>query len=260
MATPHHPQRDKWISPRDRIEGARIRLFCLPHAGSGAVTYQSWKKELPPFVEICALRLPGRESRLSEKALSDSGTLSKDIAEVVAGECDLPYAIFGHSMGALLAYELAMNLRDKGISPPEGLFLSGRIGAHVALRTSPLHELPLDEFLSELEVRYGALPKELLEDREMLDFYLPILRTDIKLVETYRCQMRDPLVCPIYVTAGEDDRSVWIEGLSAWKQHTTSDFDLTMFHGGHFYLSGVSRKPFMEQLSTRLSAIAIGCK
>ncbi|MBS1799375.1 MAG: thioesterase [Acidobacteria bacterium] len=258
MTTFHHPQKDKWISPRDRIEGARVRLFCLPHAGSGAVTYQSWKRELPSFVEICALRLPGREMRLSERVNSNCRILSKDIAEAVAGECDLPYAIFGHSMGALLAFELARNLRDKGVSQPKLLFLSGRIGAHVALRTSPLHELPLDLFLAELEVRYGALPRELLEDREMLDFYLPILRADIKLVETYQYQTCNPLDCPIYVTAGEDDRSVWAEGLSAWKQHTTGDFGLTMYQGGHFYLSGDSRKPFMDHLRARLSAIATG--
>ena len=257
MTTPRHPERDKWISPRDRIEGARLRLFCLPHAGSGATAYQAWRRDLPNFVEVCALRLPGREARLSERSLSDSRILCEDIAEVVAGECDIPYAIFGHSMGALLAYELALNLRDKGVPPPEGVFLSGRIGAHVPLRTSPLHELPLKPFLSELEARYGALPKELIQDQEMLDFYLPILRNDIKLVETYKYQTRDPLACPIYVTAGEGDESVWSEGLSAWRQHTTGDFDLTMFTGGHFYLSGVSRKPFIEQLNARLSAIAV---
>lgn len=252
-----HGHLDKWISPRDRVTGAGVRLFCLPHAGAGATAYQTWKRDFPPFVEICAVRLPGRETRLSEKSFSDSHLLVNEMAEVLAGDCNMPYAIFGHSMGAVLAYELALSLRDKGLPQPETLFLSGRIAAHLEIRNKPLHELPLDSFLAELELRYGGLPRELLADREMLDFYLPILRTDLKLIETYRYHEREPLNCPIVVSAGSDDQSVWEEGLLAWKEHTTREFDLCTFQGGHFYLSGESRQPFMERLQARLKAIHI---
>jgi surfactin synthase thioesterase subunit len=198
--------------------------------------------------------------RLSESPFSDGHSLVNEIAEVLADECDLPYAIFGHSMGAVLAYELALRLRDKGLPQPECLFLSGRIAAHLALRTKPLHKLPLDQFLAELEVRYGGLPRELLEDQEMLDFYLPILRADLELIETHEYRTREPLNCPIVVTAGENDQSVWREGLLEWKRHTTGDFDMTIFEGGHFYLSGESRQPFLKQLQNRLTAISVAVR
>lgn len=249
-----HDHLDRWISPRDRVAGARMRLFCLPHAGAGASAYQAWKRELPPFVELCAIRLPGRETRLSERSFSEANLLVNEMAEVISADCNIPYAIFGHSMGAVLAYELALSLRDIGLPQPETLFLSGRIAAHLEVRNKPLHDLPLDSFLAELELRYGGLPRELLADREMLDFYLPILRTDLKLIETYRYHEREPLNCSVMVSAGTDDRSVWEEGLLAWKDHTTGDFALNLFTGGHFYLSSEGRRPFMEYLQAKLKA------
>ena len=252
-----HPLKGKWVSSRDRVKGARLRLFCLPHAGSGAAAYQSWKRELPPFVEVCAVRLPGRETRLAESPFSDSKLLVQQMTEVLAEDCGMPYAIFGHSMGALLAYEFAQSLRDKGLQQPACLFLSGRIAAHLALRTSPLHELPLDRFLAELEVRYGGLPQELLQDREMLDFYLPILRADLQLIETYQYQVRKPLDCPISVSAGTDDRSIWTEGLLEWQQHTTRKLDVHRFEGGHFYLADKGRPAFMHLLNEKLIAIGV---
>ena len=251
----HHPLKEKWISSRDRVKEARMRLFCFPHAGSGATAYQGWKRDLPPFVEICAVRLPGRESRLAESSFSNSQLLVQELTEMLADECDIPYAIFGHSMGAVLAYEFALSLRDKGLRQPEGLFLSGRIAAHLTVPLEPLHELPTEQFLAELKVRYGGLPEELLQDQEMLDFYLPILRTDIKLIETYRYRPRDPLSCPIMVTAGTRDQSVWNEALLAWGQHTASEVDVKRFEGGHFYLSEESRQPFLEDLRRKLLVI-----
>lgn len=252
MTTIHYPLKERWISPRDRVSGTRIRLFCLPHAGSGATAYQSWKRELPSFVELCAIRLPGRETRLAESSFSDSVLLVREMADVLAEDCDMPYAIFGHSMGAILAYEFAQELRSRGLKQPLFLFLSGRVAAHLKLPAKPLHDLPFAQFIEALEARYGGLPQELLQDQEMLDFYLPILRSDLRLIETYRYQAKDPLDCPLVVSAGLEDQSIWSEGLQEWKQHSTGNFSFQRFAGGHFYLSGESKQALLQWLSEQL--------
>lgn len=258
MLTAVHSSRDRWISSRDRVDGARMRLFCLPHAGSGATAYQSWRREMPSFVELCAVRLPGRETRISEMSFTDSEALVEQMAQVLAGDCDLPYVIFGHSMGAVLAYELAQSFRRRGLPQPACLFVSGRVAAHLKLPAKPVYELPLQSFLSELEDRYGGLPKELLQDQEMLDFYLPILRSDLELIETYQYKEAPPLSCPIVASGGLDDHSLWLEGLEAWKQHTVGSFTLQRYDGGHFYLSGESKIPLLDLMRERLIALDTG--
>jgi surfactin synthase thioesterase subunit len=253
--TTHHAEKEKWLSSRDRIEGAQLRLICLPHAGSGATSYQSWRREMPSFVELCAVKLPGRETRLSEPSFTDSQELVEKMTEVLADECDIPYAIFGHSMGAVLAYEFAQSLQRRGLPPPVCLFVSGRVAAHLKLPARPVHALPLQSFLSELEVRYGGLPRELLQDQEMLDFYLPILRSDLQLIETYQYKSKPPLKCSVVVSGGIEDKSIWLEGLEAWRQHTVGGFTLHRYDGGHFYLSGESKAPLLAMVREQLIAL-----
>lgn len=255
MTAGEYGTRERWISSRDRVQGATLRLFCLPHAGAGASAYQTWKREMPPSVELCPVRLPGREMRLRESPYSNSRLLVQEMSEMLLADCDIPYAIFGHSMGAVLAYELAQALRERGAPEPVGLFLSGRVAPHLELSAKPLHGLAHDRFLAALEARYGGLPREVLEDQEMLDFYLPILRADLRLIETYRYDSKPALNCPVLVTAGTGDTSVWMDGLEAWKEHTSGPFELKTYPGGHFYLSGEARKPLLSMLHDRLTTL-----
>ena len=254
MAT-RNPEIEKWLSARERVDGARMRLFCLPHAGSGATAYQSWRREMPSSVELCAVKLPGRETRMSESSYTDCIELVEVMADALISECDIPYAIFGHSMGAVIAYEFAQSLVRRGAPAPVCLFVSGRVAAHLRLPAQPVHALPLQVFLSELESRYGGLPKELLQDQEMLDFYLPILRSDLQLIETYRYGDKPPLKCPIVVSGGIDDRSIWLEGLEGWKQHTNGSFTLHRYEGGHFYLAGESKASVISMVKDKLIAL-----
>lgn len=249
-------QSDGWLSSQIRGEEPRIRLFCLPHAGAGTAMYNLWKRLLPAVVEVCPVQIPGRESRLSEPSLTDSQELIAEITSAIAPLTDMPYAIFGHSMGALLALDLARNLRDCGLPTPSYLFVSGRNATHVPLKQGSIHQLPDEEFLEALAVRYGGLPQEILDTPEMLELYLPILRADLTLLENHRYQESAPLDCPIAAFAGEDDTNVSRAGLEAWGHHTTAAFETRWFDGDHFYLSGPSRPQLLMLLGERLAALA----
>jgi medium-chain acyl-[acyl-carrier-protein] hydrolase len=218
--------------------------------------FNMWQRLLPGFVDICPVLLPGREARLAETAHTDSVALIEQIATAVAEHLDLPYAIFGHSMGAWLASELAQSLVANGLRPPGHLFVSGRNAAHLPPSVSDLHRLPDDEFLAALGRRYNAMPKEILETPELLELYLPILRADMTLIERHDYRMHQRLACPISVLAGKDDGNVSNEKLMAWQEHTTGTFELKMFDGDHFYLTGASRPLLLELLSERLGVMA----
>lgn len=246
-----------WLSARGRAdsEDARIRLFCLPHAGAGTAAYNIWKRFLPASIEVCPIQIPGRESRLSEASWTESEALIEGITLGIADRLDKPYGIFGHSMGALLALDLAQNIRDHGLREPSRLFVSGRNATHVPMKHGSIHKMPDEEFLDALARRYGGLPQEILETPELLELYLPILRADLTLLETHCYQPCGPLACPISAFSGKDDANVSREGLEAWGEHTTGGFEMRWFDGGHFYLAGASRAALLELIRDRLEAV-----
>jgi len=215
--------------------------------------FNVWKRSLPGFIEVCPILLPGREVRLSEPSLTDSVELIDQIASALGNHLDKPYAIFGHSMGALLALELAQTLRSRGLREPSFLFVSGRNASHLPLEQRFLHQLPDDQFLAELDTRYGGLPQEILTNPELLELYLPILRADLKLLETHTHRERSPLDCPIAAFAGTDDRNVSAAGLAAWAEHTSASFETRRFEGGHFYLSGPGKAALLTLIGERLA-------
>lgn len=242
-----------WLAPSRNSE-SRVRLFCLPHAGAGSALYNGWKRLLPPTIEVSPIQIPGRESRLGEPSYIDSEALIEQIALAMRDRMDKPYAIFGHSMGALLALDLAFRLREDRQPEPIQLFVSGRNATHVPMKHGSIHKLMDDEFLDALAIRYGGLPKEILETPELLELYLPILRADLTLLETHTFRRRPPLNCPIYAFAGEEDRNVSEDGLKAWGEHTTANFEARWLAGDHFYLNGASRTPLLEKIAERLIA------
>jgi len=244
-----------WISARTRIDGARIRLFCLPHAGAGTAMYNIWKRFLPAFVEVCPVQIPGREARLAEPSITDCSRLISEMTSALTFYMDKPYAIFGHSMGALLALDLARSLRSAGLPEPSCLFVSGRNATHVPMKHGAIHQMPDDKFLEALATRYGGLPQEILDTPELLELYLPILRADLTLLETHRYEALAPLDCPIIAFSGKDDRNVSVEGLNAWSEHTTAEFAAKWFDGGHFYLNSPSRTDLLEFLGDKLATL-----
>ncbi len=217
--------------------------------------FYRWKHDLPPFVELCPILLPGREARLSEPLCINSMHLMEQIIRSLTMRIDRPYAIFGHSMGALLAFELARSLRSHGLREPDYLFLSGRNAPQHRHEQQSIHHLPTDLLLAELHRRYGGLPHEILSDPQMLEIFLPILRADLTLLETHRYREQLPLDCPVMAFAGVHDRNVSNEGLAAWSQLTTASFEAQRFGGDHFYLSGEGRAPLLERISETLAVV-----
>ena len=182
--------------------------------------------------------LPGRESRLSEAPFREISTLMDALTQELCPWLDRPYAIFGHSMGALLAFEWARHLRRRKEKPPVSLFLSGRCAPDTEPSPHRLQALPDGEFITELNRRYEGIPSEILRESDLLEFYLPILRADIEVVESYQFKEESPLESPMTVFAGVKDPSVTWDQLLAWKRHTNSRFAAQLFPGGHFYPHG----------------------
>ena len=244
---------DRWITRPRPSPRARLRLLCLPHAGGGASAFRGWADALPAEVEVCPVQLPGREDRLAEPPFDRLAPLVQALADAVEPLLSLPFAVFGHSNGALVGFELARALRARGRPQPVHLFASGRRAPDLPPDRPPIHSLPEADFLAELE-ELGGLPRELLEHRELLELLLPMLRADVAVHETYRFQEQPPLACPITAYAGVADPKVSRPQVEAWARHTAGRFTLRTFPGGHFYLQE-QRAELLRTLSADLHGV-----
>lgn len=231
---------DRWIAYRKPSPQARLRLFCLHYAGGAASAFRGWQAEVPPEIEICPVQLPGRESRLREERLDSVEAVLDALPRALEPYLDLPFAFFGHSMGALLAYELTHRLERDGRSLPARLLLSGRRAPQVPDDEPPIYDLPDDEFKAELRKLNGT-PEAVLEHPELMELLLPVLRADFTLCETYEYEPRAPLPVPISAYGGLSDHKVEREALEAWSERTRGGFKLRMFEGDHFFLHGPAR-------------------
>lgn len=214
---------------------ARLRLFCLPHAGGGALPYRSWAAALAPDVEVVAIRLPGRESRFRERPYTRLGDVVTALLGQLGSSLDRPYAVLGHSMGALIGYELAQASRRLGLRPPARLLVSGRPAPDLPDRQKPVHDAPTPRLVARLR-EMGGTPPEILADPAALDSLLPLLRADFAVAETYRYRGAPPLDCPVSVFGGADDPYARPADLEAWRRHTTAGCTVRVLTGGHFFL------------------------
>ncbi len=214
----------------------RLRLLCFPFAGGGASAYREWAAVLRPAgIDVWPVQLPGRESRLAEQPVVDLGELVNTLAELFGPHLTTPYALFGHSMGATIAYALAQRLQRDDLPAPQRLFLSGHRPPNRPDPEPPVYLLPPDALLARL-LDYGGLPAEVLAEREMLDVLLPKIRMDFALFERAAWDLRRPVRCPLTVFGGLDDASVPISVLDGWEELTTGGFSRQLLPGGHFFL------------------------
>jgi len=229
-----------WLVRLEARAPSRMRLFCFPCAGGGTTPYRSWRKQLPPEVGLFVVRLPGRESRLTEPPYTDLALLTEEVCRVLAQEpSDVPFAFFGHSMGARIAFETARSLRRSRRALPTRLFVAGCNAPHLPNRNPPLHHLP-DRELKQQLARLGGTPRELLDNDELMSLALPAIRADFKLWETYCYRSEAALGCPISAYGGTSDPRVSADEITAWREQTSAHFDVTMLPGDHFFVQSAA--------------------
>ncbi|HZF41201.1 MAG TPA: thioesterase domain-containing protein [Blastocatellia bacterium] len=227
--------RDQWLLfPRSNPQ-ARIRLFCFPYAGGGSAVYRRWPAELPGNIEVGLIQLPGRETRLREKPLTEITYIIEHLAQSLRPYLDKPFAFFGHSMGAIISFELARHLRWVHQVEPERLFVSGRRAPQLPISDPIIYDLPDQEFLAEI-IRLNGTPITVLENQELMRLMLPLLRADFTACQTYRYVHEPPLQCPITAFGGLEDAAANRERLDAWRAQTMNSFSLFMLPGDHFFI------------------------
>lgn len=227
---------DPWVLyPHPTPTAAAIRLFCFPYAGAGASIYRVWATPLLPHIEICAVQLPGRESRMREPRFTELTPLIDTLLPALLPHLDRPFAFFGHSMGALISYELAHRLRQRSLAGPSHLFVSARQAPSVPPIVPDIHHLPDAEFLAELR-RYNGTPEAVLQNTDLMSFFLPILRADLALNAVCNPAPGQPLDCPISAFGGMQDTLVNAKGLAAWRDETSQSFQMRLLPGDHFFL------------------------
>ncbi len=226
---------NSWIvCPKPNAQ-ARVRLFCFPFAGGGASIYRTWPDGLPASIETCSVQLPGRESRLREPLFARLQPLVQSLTQILRPYLNMPYALFGHSLGALISFELARALVLQNHPGPVHLFVSGHAAPQIPDTHRPIHQLPDSEFIQELGHLNGT-PREVLQNAELMALFLPVLRADFTLNETYRYLPGALLECPISAFGGWQDSMTSRDSLAAWREQTRNVFMLRMFPGDHFFL------------------------
>ncbi|TMQ90976.1 thioesterase [Actinomadura soli] len=211
-----------------------LRLFCVPYAGGSTAVYRAWRPAVPGWMELCPVELPGRGHRIAEPPLATLDALVHEICAAVAARPGGRYALLGHSLGALLAFEAARVLQARGL-PPLMLVVSGHGAPHAPRRRKPMAHLPDAAFLTEL-VALGGTPPGLLADEELAALVLPALRADFTVADAYRPRPGPLLTCPISVFGGADDSQVRLTDLEGWRLYTTESCVVRVLPGGHFFV------------------------
>lgn len=245
-----------WFRKSYAGERAELRLFCFPYAGGTAHVYRDWDQYLPPTIEVSPAQLPGRGPRLREPSFVSLPDLVKALTTAIIPLLDRPFAFFGHSMGAVIAFELARSVRQGLSCEPEVLCVSGHRAPQAPNDKPPSYNLPNDEFIAELQ-RIDGTPREVLEHTDLMEIVVPVLRADFQLIQTYQYEAGAPLTCPIAAYGGLEDDEVPRELLSMWRGQTTSGFALHMLPGDHFFLRS-SQTLLLEMLARQLQETLAG--
>lgn len=253
---------NSWLTYTKPYPQASVRLFCFPYAGGSSIIFRTWAESLPTTVEVCSIELPGRGTQMKSAPFSRLKPLvgaitqaltRNQFAPALLPHLNKPFAFFGHSMGAVVSFELARLLRKQYDLKPVHMFVSGRRAPQIPDPDPPIHALSEPEFIEELR-RLNGTPEALLENAELMQLLVPILRADFEVLETYVYTTEPPLDCPITAFGGLQDREVNCDELQAWREQTNAAFSLQMFRGDHFFLHS-AQSLLLQSLSQELQQI-----
>lgn len=250
MTSPNDP--GAWILGQDGGDPPRARVFCFPHAGGGASAFLGWARSLPSDVRVHGVQLPGRENRLDETAFEAIEPLVAALMEVLAPRLDRPYALFGYSVGGLLAFEVGRRLAEAGAPRPLHLFVAASTPPHAVPALDRLADLDDVALFREVHGRYGGVPDTFLEDPELRDVFVRPLRADLRVLESYRGDEGEPVPWPITAFGGTRDHQLTPAQLMEWRRYTTGPFASHLVPGGHFFLRE-SGPVLLDHLSAALA-------
>lgn len=226
---------NRWLPYRSDSDDVKLRVFCLPHAGGAASSFREWLRHEPSGVEICPVQPPGRERRIAEPFAAGIPELGRTLASVLLPHLDVPYVLVGNSMGALVAYETARCLQETYSLPPVHLIAASTRPPGTRLNLPPLSTLDDHAFATALNARHGGIPDDILRNPEMLAAFLPALRADMAMFESYQ-PTPGPLTCPITALVGTDDPGLTAPEMAGWDVFTTGSFECVELSGDHFAL------------------------
>ena len=244
----------QWFRALNRHPRCRARLFCFPYAGGSAAVFREWPAGLAPDIEVFPALLPRRGARMAEPPLTRISSIVEGLAAGIRPHLDRPFALFGHSMGALIAFELARRLRAEAGVEPAHLFVAGCRAPHLPDTDPAFRDRTDDEFIEHLRGLNGT-PAEVLEHPQLMALMLPLLRADFEAVETYRYEAGPPLGCRVSAYGGLYDSAVKRESLEAWREQTGGEFVLRMFDGDHFFINRAAPQ-VLRMLDRELARVA----
>jgi surfactin synthase thioesterase subunit len=243
---------DSWFKSNRLYRKSDFKLFCFPYAGGTALVYRQWSDYVSPAIHVVSIELPGRGTRLKEPSFTNLPSLIDVLSDALIPLLDTPFGFFGHSMGALIAFELARRLRHQHTCEPQFLFVSGRRAPQFPDDAHVTYDMPRDDFIAELHRRKGT-PREILEHEELMQLMMPTIRADFQLIQTYEYLPSAPLRCPITAFGGLQDE-VTRDLLLPWEEQTSSSFALHMLPGDHFFVRS-SQTQLLELLSRDLQKV-----
>lgn len=244
----------RWLVAIKSNPNAGLRLFLFPYAGGGAHAFREWGNALPSYVEAFALQYPGRGERILDPTFTRLSPLVEKITHELLPYMNKPYSFFGHSMGALVSFEVARKLRREHGMAPRYLFVSACNSPQDRKNESRYSLLPEDELINEL-TRLDGAPKEVLENRELMNMMLPTIRADFAVCEDYSYASDSLLSCPIIAVGGIEDHETSRTRLEKWRNETDSYFELKMFEGGHFFINS-AHKQLLQFVTRQLEQAA----